>query len=190
VCRYVLETFNQPALVEVYLPGREFTVGILGTGRAAKVLGVMEVILVGDPKSNPYGYENKTDFDGKLEYQLALGDLGKECAEVALKAWRSLNCRDGGRIDVKLDENGRAYFLEVNPLAGLTENYSDLSNIATLVGLPYAEIIGGIARSALHRAGLARPSDTPIFRMPTGPVITRQVKADEVIHTNSKAKAA
>jgi predicted metal-dependent phosphotriesterase family hydrolase len=76
---------------------------------------------------------------------------GDAAAAVALKAWRALRCRDGGRIDVRNDSAGRPQFVEVNPLAGLNPEHSDLCFLAGFKGLSYQELIGLILESFLKR---------------------------------------
>jgi D-alanine-D-alanine ligase len=77
---------------------------------------------------------------------------------LALRAWRSLGCRDGGRIDVRLDDGGLANFIEVNPLAGLHPEHSDLPIMASMVGMEYVSLIGAIMNSAKTRCrAAARP---------------------------------
>ena len=73
---------------------------------------------------------------------------------VALAAWRALGCRDAGRVDVRFDAQGRANFIEVNPLAGLNPTISDLSIIIKEAGIPYEVLIGRIIDEAAARAGL------------------------------------
>lgn len=155
VCAELLETFRQPVLVERYLPGREFTVGILGTGKEARSLGVMEVLLKDGAESGSYSLENKWNWEQCVEYRLASDAAAEESAEVALQAWRALSCRDGGRVDVRLDEHGRAQIIELNPLPGLNPSYSDLPILCRLSGMPYNDLIAGIVRSAAARSSLS-----------------------------------
>ncbi len=151
VCRTLLQRFKQPVLVEVYLPGREFTVGVVGTGPKARVLGAMEVFLNAAAEPNAYGYDNKAHFDGRVEYRLIEGELASQLGEVALASWRALGCRDGGRVDLRSDARGVPHFLEVNPLAGLNPEISDLAILCRLNGIGYVELIGMIMESALER---------------------------------------
>ena len=74
-----------------------------------------------------------------------------EAAEIALRAWNGLGCRDAGRVDCRCDRSGRAHFLEVNPLAGLHPTHADLVILAGLVGVSYGELIGSIVASASER---------------------------------------
>lgn len=150
-CTALLEQFHQPVLVETYLSGREFTVGIVGTGAKAEAVGVMEVHL-SDKDKGVYGFESKAEYEGRVHYTLANDALGKASAELALKVWRSLGCRDGGRVDVRADGNGVPHFIEVNPLAGLHPEDSDLPIMCRLQGITYETLIGRILDSALTRA--------------------------------------
>lgn len=149
-CTALLQKFKQPVLVETYLSGREFTVGIVGTGIAAEVVGVMEVHL--SAKDNGvYAFETKAEYIGRVEYSLCDDALGKESAALALRAWQTLGCRDGGRVDIRADKNGIPHFIEVNPLAGLNPTDSDLPIMWRLQGKHYPDLIKRILDSALSR---------------------------------------
>ena len=150
-CRLLLETFSQPVLVETYLPGREFTVGIVGTGRKARVIAVMEVLLRDTAEKGVYSLMNKEYCEEHVDYRLVAGAEAERVSAVALAAWRGLECRDGGRLDIRADASGAPHFLEVNPLAGLHPTHSDLPILATLAGVSYRELIGLIMASAEER---------------------------------------
>jgi D-alanine-D-alanine ligase len=151
VCRELLAGFHQPVLIETFLPGREFTVGIIGTGAEAFSPGVMEVHLTEKAEPGGYSYANKEDWHGRIEYDLASDAMALAARETALAAWRGLGCRDGGRIDLRADANGTPHFIEVNPLAGLRPEHSDLPILCELAGMPYRDLIAGIMDSALKR---------------------------------------
>lgn len=153
-CMDLLSRYRQPVLVETFLPGREFTVGILGTGKEASVLGTMEIVLLPAAEEEVYSYINKERCEELVEYRLVRKEKDPTVAEaeaIALHAWRILGCRDGGRVDLRCDSAGRPQFLEVNPLAGLHPEHSDLPMIATKVGMSYDELIRQILHSALRR---------------------------------------
>lgn len=150
-CADLLAKFHEPVLVESYLPGREFTVGILGTGAAATAIGVLEVMQVWPDSA--YSYANKQEYESRVRYRLADDPPAIEARELALSAWRGLGCRDAGRIDFRCDASGRPSLLEVNPLAGLHPVHSDLIILGRLCGLSHADIIGRIVESALGRMG-------------------------------------
>jgi D-alanine-D-alanine ligase len=156
VARDLLKTFAQPVLVEEFLPGREFTVGITGTGQEATVLGISEIVPGEKYVGHAYGYENKEEWEGRLQVVRAQGDVARAAGDVALAAWRALRCRDGGRADVRLDRDGQPRFIEVNPLAGMRPGYSDLCFIAEFEGLSYQQLIGKFLDAFLARhPGLA-----------------------------------
>jgi len=148
VAQSLLAQFRQPVLVEEFLPGREFTVGIVGTGDAAAVVGVMEIL---SPAT--YGFATKKHYDS-VRYRLADDAEGQAAGNVALAAWRVLGCRDGGRVDLRSDAAGRPMFLEVNPLPGLHPVDSDLVILAGLAGRDHAWLLDRIMESACARAGL------------------------------------
>jgi D-alanine-D-alanine ligase len=146
--RRLLSRFGQPVLAERFLPGREFTVGVLGTGDAAETLGVMEIC---SPAT--YGFATKKEY-AAVQYRLADDAEARDAARTALGAWRVLGCRDGGRVDLRSDADGRPMFLEANPLAGLHPVDSDLVILARLAGRDHDWLIDRIMRSACDRAGL------------------------------------
>jgi D-alanine-D-alanine ligase len=152
ICSELLEKYRQPVIVEEYLSGREFTVGVLGTGHDARALGTLEVVLLEGADAGVYSYRNKTQWENIVRYGLLEpSPLRTEVESVALATWRCLGCRDGGRVDVRLDGGGRAQMLEVNPLAGLAPGYSDLPNMAEMAGMSYRDLIGAIVRCASAR---------------------------------------
>jgi D-alanine-D-alanine ligase len=156
VCTELLERYRQPVLVEEYLSGREFTVGILGTGPSARALATLEVMLLEKADAGVYSYRNKTEWQGLVDYSLLeAGALRAEVEAVALATWRCLGCRDAGRVDVRLDGAGKAQMLEVNPLAGLAPGYSDLPLMAERCGMSYEGLIAEILRSTLARLDAA-----------------------------------
>jgi D-alanine-D-alanine ligase len=145
---YLLSRFNQPALVEEYLPGREFTIGVIGSGDNAVAIGGMEI----ECKDNlPYSVEFKENYQVFCKYTPLAAEFDDECKTVALNVWKALGGLDGGRVDVKADRNGKLCLLEVNPLAGLHPVHSDLPILANMNGINYQSLIDMIIRSALER---------------------------------------
>jgi D-alanine-D-alanine ligase len=153
----LLMRFRQPVLVETFLPGREFTVGILGTGPAARALGVMEVEVRDKPVQGIYSYDNKKHYEQRMRFLIASDATSAEAEDVALKAWVALGCRDAGRVDLRCDAEGRVHFIEANPLAGLNPHESDLVIIARLNGMSYEGLIARIVVSALRRGEPQEP---------------------------------
>lgn len=170
--RQIWERYGQGALVETFLPGREFTVALLGTGAEARILGVLEIELREGADPLVYSYRNKEECEGLVNYSLPADDLALEAGDLALAAWRGLGCRDAGRVDVRADAFGQPTFLEVNPLAGLHPEHSDLPIICSLRGIPYTELIGEILRSAASRESIAEAAAAPAEIAPPGPTRT------------------
>ena len=151
VCRMLLTVFKQPVLVESFLPGREFTVGIIGTGKDAIATDTMEVFLKAQAEPDVYSYINKENCEELVEYRLVYDEEAQQVRETALSAWRGLGCRDAGRMDLRSDRSGRPNFMEVNPLAGLHPQHSDLPIIFSLMGKTFHQLIDRIMHSALKR---------------------------------------
>ncbi len=147
----LLAVYHQPVLIEEYLPGREFTVGVTGSSADAKVTGGMEVIC----RDNlPYSVEVKENYEDYVQYRVYDEELRAECDAVALGAWRALGAVDAGRVDMKADRNGRICFIEANPLAGLNQIHSDLPILSRMNGIDFETLIGMIMESAKKRYGL------------------------------------
>jgi len=154
-CHRLISNYHQPVLVERYLPGREFTVGIIGSGANAAALGTIEVHLRATAEPGVYSYVNKEHCEELVEYRLVRSKGSapvKEAQDIALRAWQILGCRDAGRVDLRCDKSGRPQFLEVNPLAGLHPQHSDLPIICNLLGIPYVQLIESIVASAVQRS--------------------------------------
>jgi len=151
-CRKLLEQFRQPVLVETFLPGREFTIGLVGTGPKAQALGVMEIVLNGSAEPDLYSYANKQDYKRRVSYRLAEENIAQAASAIALRIWNGLGGRDAGRLDLRCDSCGNLNFLEINPLAGLHPVDSDLVILCRLLGISHGELIRMILSSAQERA--------------------------------------
>ena len=151
-----LLVYKQDMLVEEYIPGREFTVGILGNGPGARVFLPMEIIF--KDKEHPiYSYEVKQRFREYVDYKCPPDISSEKQAEImglAAKIFKILKCQDCARIDFRMDSDGRFYFIEINPLPGLAPGYSDYPMLAEFCGVGYNDMIRGIMNSALERYGL------------------------------------
>jgi D-alanine-D-alanine ligase len=151
LCRELLARFRQPVLVEAFLPGREFTVGIVGSGERSRVVGVMEVFLRESAEPGAYSYANKDEYETRVDYALANDVRASEAARLALAAWKGLECRDAGRVDLRCGAEGGVQFMEVNPLPGLHPVRSDLPILCRLAGITYGELLEMIVHSAMER---------------------------------------
>lgn len=169
VCGRLMEEYAQPVLVETFLPGREFTVGIIGTGKGSMAIGVIEILLRGNAEPDAYSYCNKENYENLIEYRLVDDAAAEMAKEVGLAAWKGLGCRDAGRVDLRADADGTPNFMEVNPLAGLNPEHSDLCIIARKLGMTYESLIAAIMSSAEERcsfSGLDSGAEALLASMP------------------------
>ena len=148
-----VERYRQPALVEEYIAGREFTVGLLGDKRP-RVLPSMEIKFKNDTKRPVYDYAVKQEWEQHVYYECPakLTETEQKAIEkIARATFWALDCRDVARVDMRMDADGRIYVLEVNPLPGLTPGYSDLVLIAQAAGMEYDQLIAEIMVGGLRR---------------------------------------
>jgi D-alanine-D-alanine ligase len=146
------QVYRQPVLVEEFIDGDELTVGIVGN-RPPDVLGVMRVVPKRAGGPFVYSLEVKRDWERQVSYECPAQLRPADTAAVrqaALDSWRALGCRDLGRIDFRL-RDGVPYFLEANPLPGLSPKYSDLILMTRALGLDYRDLIGRIVQAAVER---------------------------------------
>ena len=148
---YLLGSSKQPVLAERFLPGREFTTGITGTGEDASVLGTIEILYNEKAGTKIYSYDIKNEYEKYVTYEIPDPAICEKCATLALTVWRGIGGRDAGRVDIRLDENGIPNFIELNPLAGMNYIHSDLPIIAYKNGLTYDYLMNLIIRSAIKR---------------------------------------
>jgi D-alanine-D-alanine ligase len=157
----VIGRYGQPALIERYLPGREFTVGIVGNGDDARVLGVCEILLKANAEANVYSLHNEELSEELVTYAPADDCEARLAGTLALATYRALECRDAARIDFRSDANGEPYFLEANPLAGLNPWHSDLPILAAQNGIDFVTLIGMVLDAGLARYGRSRGDAAP-----------------------------
>ncbi len=150
--KYLLKTYHEPVLVEEYLEGEEFTVGIVGN--PPHVIGTMQIVFDTSQVEDFYSYRVKEDYEKFVHYvcpPTIEPDRLEQIEEIALRAYKVLECRDFGRVDIRYDADGTPNFLEINPLAGLNPDHSDLVIIARHNDITYDQLIGRILHSALAR---------------------------------------
>ncbi len=171
VAREIIEKYGQPALVEEYIFGREFTVGLLGE-RRPRVLPPMEVVFLHAAARPIYDYGCKQDWQSHVRYDVP-ANLTKEELRAIERTCRmtfaDLGCRDVARVDLRMNAQGKLFVIEVNPLPGLTPDYSDLCLIANGAGMDYRNLIGDILSGAIKRwrekqSGYAEPTREPAQR--------------------------
>jgi D-alanine-D-alanine ligase len=165
-CRLLLATYAQPVLVETFLPGAEFTCGVLGNGGGARVLPLVGMNFGSLPEGAIpiYGFEAKWVWDTPeepldiFECPARIDDaLRQSIEDVVLRAYRAAGCRDWSRIDVRLDAGGVPNVVEINPLPGILpkpEDNSCLPKAARAAGINYDELIQACLLHAADRTGV------------------------------------
>lgn len=158
--RGLLADYRAPVLVEQFIEGVEVTVGILGTGPRARVIGTMEIAPRRmSEQAFVYSVEVKRNYLQEVDYHVPprLGAASVAAIEAcALAAYRALGCRDVGRVDLRLDARGAPSLIEINPLPGLNPADGDLPLMWQRGGRSYAGLIAAILDQSLLRMGLAR----------------------------------
>ncbi len=165
----IVSEYNQPAIIEEFLSGREFTVAVLGNGDEARVLPIVEINLGNLPAeaNGIYSYEVKWVYD-TAEHPLDIftcpAKLTKEqeedIASAVLAAYHAVGCKDWSRIDVRMDKNGKANIIEINPLPGILPNPVDNScypKAARTAGMDYNTTMLAVLKAGCKRLGIALP---------------------------------
>ena len=163
----ILISYNQPALIEEFLPGREFTVAVLGNGDEAEILPIIEIRYEAFPEDVVplYSYEAKWILDTKenkfdvFECPARLNsDLEEKIKYTVLRTYNVLRCKDWSRIDVRLDKNGVPNIIEINPLPGIMPDPNENSSFpkaARVAGMTFNQLIQRALYSAAKRYNLA-----------------------------------
>jgi len=151
------ERFQQPALVERFIEGREFTVGIVGN----EVLPIMEIDFssLPDHLETFYSYRVKQFHGDETNYICPAKISRREetvIREFSMRVFQVLDLKDYCRIDLKIDDEGKIYFLEVNSLPLLVPDYSDIVKMAETRGWSYEDLINRIVASAIRRYGIGK----------------------------------
>ncbi len=147
----LLHSLRSPVLIEEYLPGREFTVALVGYPEPT-VLPVEEIVF--HEASNMYTYDVKARDNVKPVCPAPISNkLNKAIKSTAKKAFEAIGCRDIARVDIRLSEDGQPFVLEINTLPGLMPNYSEVPRIAEKAGISYRGLIDIILQGALKRKG-------------------------------------
>jgi D-alanine-D-alanine ligase len=163
----ILTSYNQPALIEEFLPGREFTVAVLGNGDETEILPIIEIRYEDFPEDVAplYSYEAKWILDTKennfdvFECPAKLDSkIEEKIKDTVLRTYNVLRCKDWSRIDVRLDKNGVPNIIEINPLPGIMPDPNENSSFpkaARAAGMNYNQMIQRVLYSAAKRYNLA-----------------------------------
>ena len=162
--KQMIEEYQQPILVEQFIEGREFSTGLLGRpGQDPEVLSILEIDFSKFPEvGGVYGQRAKTVLDS-LDHYICPAQIPQEMKktleEASLNIWYALEVKDFARIDFRMNNEGKLFFLEINPLPGMdfdTEE-NDLSfypYMAMKSGYSYDELIRRLLESACSRYGM------------------------------------
>ncbi len=164
----ITNEYNQSALIEEFLPGREFTIAILGNGSDTRILPIIEIVYDRYPEGIVplYSYEAKWILDTK-ESEFDVFDcpanidpvLEEKIKKIALDTYNVLRCKDWSRVDVRLDKNGEPSVIEINPLPGIipdpTEN-SSFPKAARAAGMTYEDMINSVLYAAAQRYSIVK----------------------------------
>jgi D-alanine-D-alanine ligase len=156
--RMLANEYRQPILVEEFIEGDEVTVGLVGDGIYAEILGLMRILPSSDEPRFVYSLEVKRDWQRRVRYEspARLDEQTVRNVEMAAGfAYSALGCRDFARIDFRV-RDGVPYFLEANPLPGLSPETSDLVILARGYGIEYPDLIRKILHVSMKRQGLLR----------------------------------
>jgi D-alanine-D-alanine ligase len=176
--RWVIEKYRQPALVEDFLPGREFTIGVLGRPDAARYsrrpelyqadgfhrFPVLEVENSNSVTPGVYGNLAKTLHFGEAGIPdfICPADvdpvLAEKLRDLAIRGHNAINALDVSRVDIRLDSAGEPRLLEINSLPGLSPGFSDLCVISAAEGITYQDLILEILYLGASRFGLLQPA--------------------------------
>lgn len=158
---WLIRTYRQPALVEQFIAGREFTVAVIGND-PPEALPVVQVQLDGRIDLGELFYTYSRITAPGLTYLCPAKippELEQTLRTLAVRAYQAIDCRDFGRVDVRVDAQGRPFVLEINPLPSLsTEDV--FMTIAGHLGVPYGAMIQRILQAAISRHRL-EPCPTP-----------------------------
>lgn len=151
--------YGGSVLAEEYIRGREFTVGLLGNGGSVHVFPPMEIVYHDSPIAgyNVYNYTVKQEYTKYVSYRCPAelsAELEREIVRLSRRIFLSLGCRDFARVDFRLDESGKLYFIEINPLPGLAPHYSDYPMLAEFCGMGYDDLVGNVLRAGAARSGV------------------------------------
>ncbi len=154
-----LRLYGGPVLVEEYIHGREFTVGLLGNGDTLRVFPPMEIVFHGNTNGSYqiYSFGVKQDYKKFVSYECPAKlnpETEKQMINTAHRIYQALGCRDFARVDFRLTEDGKLYFIEINPLPGLAPGYSDYPMLAEFAGVSYRDLVLSVLRAGICRYGM------------------------------------
>ncbi len=152
------KVYHQPALVEEFIKGKECTVAVLGNGDA-QAMPIVQTCIDGEMEAGDKIYTFERIQEHAVEYVCPAkfpADLTKRIQDLAVKVYQSVGCRDFGRVDFRIDEQGNPYVLEINPLPSLSDEDA-FGMFPKVLGYDYNEALNRVLNFALARYGMVAP---------------------------------
>lgn len=157
----IIEKYQQPALVEEFIKGSEFTVAVIGN-EDPKAMPVVQISINGSVNLGNDFYTFARTQTEEVRYVCPAkipAELQKKMQDIAVAAYRCVGCRDYGRVDFRVDEKGNPYVLEINPLPSLDRK--DVFNLfPKVLGTTFEETLNQILNLAFKRYGLKATGST------------------------------
>lgn len=157
--RELMHEYKQAVIAERYVEGREINVTVMGNGRDARTLPLHEIDFAAMPSDRPriVSYAAKWE-EGHVDYagtkpvplRAATPELVAAVEQVALAAYRAIELRDYGRVDLRVDGTGQPWVIDVNPNPDISPD-AGVTRAAAAAGMTYPQLVGEIARIALAR---------------------------------------
>lgn len=151
----VVSRYRQPALIQTFLPGREFTIGLIERGDALVPLEPLEIVPVKPVSVFIYGGYAKENADAVVRFVPLKGEpaLADKLRDIAQMAFTAIGCRDAARVDLRLSEDGTPHFVEINPLPHLHPQIGDFCRSALASGYTYAGLLRALVDNSARRWG-------------------------------------
>ena len=151
----IIERYSQPTVLEEFISGEEITAGVVGNNKTARAIGMMKITSAGgEDKDFVYSLEKKRTWRETIKYypEHSIEDtLRVAIRNISVKAFRALELRDVARIDFRVGEDDIPRVIDINPLPGLSPEYSDLPILSKLNGGSYSTLIKDILTAAFSR---------------------------------------
>lgn len=153
----VLRKYQQPVIVQKFISGREFTVGVFETLNGLIAMQPVELSPQGSELEDfVYGYQTKEQADTLVQFVPVYGALASQLQTLAINSFKAIGCRDAGRVDIRLSPTETPFFLEINPLPHLHPEIGDFCRSARASGISYADLLSEIVKNAANRFNLVK----------------------------------
>lgn len=145
---FINTTYHQPALVEEYLTGREFSVGVMGSNSTGRAIGAVEICSATHAFAD---YHTKSDWSEETFKAVEDKTLTNNICDLALAAYQTVKCQCIGRVDIRLDDQNQPNLIEINPNPALYDKNCSMPIIAKNAGISYPGLFDQIIQDAVVR---------------------------------------